>query len=170
MLPNHYLFVLAEKPPADLAALLSLFHPVPSVIRRRSKELLDAIRGAVRNAQKETQAARQPPTDVPVAAQEDVEMDAAEAAAPSSGSAESLDLWTRSAYLIVPKSSRLTVLPGSRAPKAGTAASALLDSPVVAKVEVKGATVFAAPSSALFSGASRVCQVCSLRLSSAALG
>lgn len=50
MLPNHYLFSLAERTPADMAALLSVFHPVPPVIRRRAKELLDAIRDTVKGA------------------------------------------------------------------------------------------------------------------------
>ncbi|RDX45737.1 hypothetical protein OH76DRAFT_1407731 [Lentinus brumalis] len=50
VLPNHYLFSLAERTPADMAALLSVFHPVPPVIRRRAKELLDAIRDAVKQA------------------------------------------------------------------------------------------------------------------------
>lgn len=48
MLPNHYLFILAERPPADMASLLAIFHPVPPVVRRRSKELLDAIRETVK--------------------------------------------------------------------------------------------------------------------------
>ena len=46
MLPNHYLFILAEQPPADIAGLLSLFQHVPPVVRRRAKELLEAIRQA----------------------------------------------------------------------------------------------------------------------------
>ena len=33
-----------------MAALLSVFHPVPPVIRRRAKELLDAIRDAAKSA------------------------------------------------------------------------------------------------------------------------
>ena len=33
-----------------MAALLSVFHPVPPVIRRRAKELLDTIRDAVKAA------------------------------------------------------------------------------------------------------------------------
>ena len=33
-----------------MAALLSVFHPVPPVIRRRAKELLDTIRDAVKGA------------------------------------------------------------------------------------------------------------------------
>ena len=112
VLPNHYLFVLAEKPPADMAALLSLFHPVPPVVRRRSKELLDAIREAVKSVQDAANAQAAPeaalvPADAPVAeaaAQADVEMGAAEAAAASSGRAEasSTDLWAHGACLIVP--------------------------------------------------------------------
>ena len=33
-----------------MAALLSVFHPVPPIIRRRAKELLDAIRDSVKGA------------------------------------------------------------------------------------------------------------------------
>jgi exosome complex exonuclease RRP6 len=47
VLPNHFLFQLAEQPPADLAALLKSFPSVPPVIRRRAKELLDVIRGCL---------------------------------------------------------------------------------------------------------------------------
>lgn len=48
MLPNHYLFTLAERTPGDMASLLSVFHPVPPVIRRRAKELLDTIRDTIK--------------------------------------------------------------------------------------------------------------------------
>ncbi|EPQ54765.1 hypothetical protein GLOTRDRAFT_77494 [Gloeophyllum trabeum ATCC 11539] len=50
VLPNHYIFQLAEKPPADMAALLGSFQPVPPVIRRRAKELLDGIKEVVKEA------------------------------------------------------------------------------------------------------------------------
>ncbi|KAI0671048.1 hypothetical protein C8Q78DRAFT_1190600 [Trametes maxima] len=50
VLPNHYLFTLAERTPADMAGLLSVFRPVPPVIQRRAKELLDAIRETVKRA------------------------------------------------------------------------------------------------------------------------
>jgi exosome complex exonuclease RRP6 len=50
VLPNHYMFQIAEQPPADMAALMSVFHPVPHVIRVRAKEFLDTIRGAVKQA------------------------------------------------------------------------------------------------------------------------
>lgn len=46
ILPNHYLFLLSERPPNDLAALLAMFTSVPPVIRRRAKELMDEIRTA----------------------------------------------------------------------------------------------------------------------------
>ncbi|KAJ7638309.1 ribonuclease H-like domain-containing protein [Roridomyces roridus] len=48
VLPNHYLFQLAERPPADMAALLQIFPSVPPVVRRRAKELLEAIRSCLR--------------------------------------------------------------------------------------------------------------------------
>ncbi|KAF8148190.1 hypothetical protein B0H34DRAFT_737252 [Crassisporium funariophilum] len=49
VLQNHFLFQLAEQPPADMAALLSIFRSsVPPVVRRRAKELLDIVREAVK--------------------------------------------------------------------------------------------------------------------------
>ncbi|KAH9922677.1 uncharacterized protein B0H18DRAFT_1017430 [Fomitopsis serialis] len=148
VLPNHYLFVLAEKPPPDMAALLSVFHPVPPVVRRRAKELLDAIRDAVKGAAKTATAPAGAPADASVAGVQipdgGVEM-AAEAApahaGPVSTPTHSTDLWAHA----------------SRAPKAGAAvASALFSNPVVARVEVKGGATFAAAGSALFGEASRV--------------
>ena len=44
ILPQHYLFQLAEQPPNDLPALLNIFRAVPPVIKRRANELLDEIR------------------------------------------------------------------------------------------------------------------------------
>jgi hypothetical protein len=46
VLPQHYLLQLAEKPPTDLPALLSIFRSVPPVIKRRANELLGEIRTA----------------------------------------------------------------------------------------------------------------------------
>lgn len=48
LLPNHFLFQLAESPPADMAALLRVFHSPPPLMKRRAKELLDTIRDAVK--------------------------------------------------------------------------------------------------------------------------
>jgi exosome complex exonuclease RRP6 len=45
--PNHYLLRLAEHPPTDIAALISVFRPIPPVIRRRAKELFEVIRESV---------------------------------------------------------------------------------------------------------------------------
>ncbi|KAK2465781.1 hypothetical protein APHAL10511_002325 [Amanita phalloides] len=57
VLPNHYLFQLAEHPPNDMAALLHKFpsNP-PMVIRRRAKELLDVVRDALRETLSSTAA------------------------------------------------------------------------------------------------------------------
>ncbi|EIN12508.1 hypothetical protein PUNSTDRAFT_97267 [Punctularia strigosozonata HHB-11173 SS5] len=49
VLPNHYLFQIAESPPADMPGLLAAFRPVPPVVRRRAKELLDIVRAAVKS-------------------------------------------------------------------------------------------------------------------------
>jgi exosome complex exonuclease RRP6 len=48
VLSNRFVFKLVEQPPADMAALLHAFPSTPPVVRRRAKELLDVIRGAVR--------------------------------------------------------------------------------------------------------------------------
>ncbi|TFK38973.1 ribonuclease H-like domain-containing protein, partial [Crucibulum laeve] len=49
VLPNHFLFQLAEQPPADMPALLAIFRSnIPAIVRKRGKELLEAIRGAVK--------------------------------------------------------------------------------------------------------------------------
>ncbi|KAJ3907942.1 hypothetical protein F5879DRAFT_1007977 [Lentinula edodes] len=47
ILPNHYLIQLAEHPPADMAAMLKIFHFVPPVLKRRAKELLNIIREVI---------------------------------------------------------------------------------------------------------------------------
>ena len=51
VLPNHYLFQVAERVPADLAGLLGLFRPVPPLVRVRANELLETIRDAVKEAE-----------------------------------------------------------------------------------------------------------------------
>ncbi|KAF7330926.1 Exosome complex exonuclease RRP6 [Mycena venus] len=61
VLPNHYLFQLAERPPADMAALLQMFQPVPPVVRRRAKELFDAIRSCVQRYLSKGEKASVPP-------------------------------------------------------------------------------------------------------------
>lgn len=49
VMPNQYLFKIAEAPPGDLMALLKVFGAqVPVVVKRRQKELLDVVRDAVR--------------------------------------------------------------------------------------------------------------------------
>ncbi|KAF7331658.1 Exosome complex exonuclease RRP6 [Mycena kentingensis (nom. inval.)] len=70
VLPNHFLFQIAERPPADMAALLKNFTSVPPVVRKRAKELLAAIRGCV-TANLTTPAAPPPkPVAVPLAEKE----------------------------------------------------------------------------------------------------
>jgi len=50
ILPNHFLFQLAEQPPADMASLLGLFRSsVPPVLKRRGKDLLDVIQARVKS-------------------------------------------------------------------------------------------------------------------------
>jgi len=51
VLQNHVLFLLAEQPPADMAALLSIFRSsVPPLVKRRMKELLSTIKDAVKRS------------------------------------------------------------------------------------------------------------------------
>jgi hypothetical protein len=51
VLPQHYLFQIAEQPPNDLPTLLNVFRVVPPVIKRRANDLLDEIRsGGLRSA------------------------------------------------------------------------------------------------------------------------
>ena len=49
VLPQHYLFQLAEQPPNDLPGLLNSFRSVPPIIKRRANELLDEIRTGSRS-------------------------------------------------------------------------------------------------------------------------
>lgn len=50
VLPNHYLFQLAERPPADMSALLSVFRPVPPLVQAKASGLLEVIRAAVKES------------------------------------------------------------------------------------------------------------------------
>ncbi|KAL5524580.1 RRP6 [Sanghuangporus sanghuang] len=50
VLPNHYVFQLAERPPADMAALLAVFRPIPPLVRTKATSLLEVIRTAVKEA------------------------------------------------------------------------------------------------------------------------
>ncbi|KAJ6579470.1 ribonuclease H-like domain-containing protein [Mycena vulgaris] len=83
VLPNHYLFQLAERPPADMAALLQMFQSVPPVVRRRAKELLEAIRACLqRYVAKAPEAPATPAVEKHVAMEVDVAVVAVEAPAP----------------------------------------------------------------------------------------
>ncbi|KAF9446370.1 hypothetical protein P691DRAFT_794509 [Macrolepiota fuliginosa MF-IS2] len=51
VLPNQFLFRIAEAPPGDLAALLrALGSSPPTLVKKRAKELLDAVREAVKSS------------------------------------------------------------------------------------------------------------------------
>lgn len=52
ILPNHYLFQIAERLPADLPALLGIFRPVPPSVRIKAGELLETIHAAVKRSAK----------------------------------------------------------------------------------------------------------------------
>lgn len=96
VLPNHYLFQLAESPPGDMAALLQMFQSVPPVVRRRAKGLLDAIRACVqRHLSKSQETAPTPSTmESDVVMEVDTKMDA-EVNLPAVGAP---NLWSISTY------------------------------------------------------------------------
>jgi len=49
VLPNHFLFTLAESHPADMTALLAIFrNNIPAVVKRRAKELLEVVKLGVK--------------------------------------------------------------------------------------------------------------------------
>ncbi len=50
VLPNHYIFQLAERPPADMATLMAIFRPVPPLIRTHAAGLLDVIKAVHKSA------------------------------------------------------------------------------------------------------------------------
>lgn len=74
VLPNHYLFMLAEQPPPDMAALLSTFQHVPLVVRKRAKELFDAIQDATRTP---AEASAVPTPAAPAVVEEPMQVDEA---------------------------------------------------------------------------------------------
>lgn len=48
VLPNHFLFPIAEQPPADIPSLLKIFKAsIPPVVKRRARELLSVIKEAI---------------------------------------------------------------------------------------------------------------------------
>ncbi|KAI9436593.1 ribonuclease H-like domain-containing protein, partial [Lactarius indigo] len=65
VLSNRFVFKLVEQPPADMAALLHVFPSTPPVVRRRAKELLNVIRGAVRKGLSGPAAPSEPTPVVP---------------------------------------------------------------------------------------------------------
>lgn len=56
VLPNHYVFQLAERPPADVAALFGVFQGVPPLVRTHAAELLAVIRKACQSAVSDEEA------------------------------------------------------------------------------------------------------------------
>ena len=70
VLSNRFVFKLVDQPPADMAALLHAFPSTPPVVRRRAKELLDVIRGAVRRGLSASAPPSEPTPVVPVPSEE----------------------------------------------------------------------------------------------------
>ena len=83
--------MLAEQPPADIAALLSLFQHVPPVVRRRAKELFETIQEASRHGVEERVV---PMPAVAEVAQAPMELDEpSEEGAPEEIAAQEKSLW-----------------------------------------------------------------------------
>ncbi|KAH9042099.1 ribonuclease H-like domain-containing protein [Lactarius pseudohatsudake] len=105
---------LVEQPPADMAALL---HALPStpVVRRRAKELLDVIRGAVRNGLSGPAAPSEPAPIVSSEATPQQTMDVDVSSEHADPACASASLWSRSKPLPTSTTSSLfgaaTVLP-----------------------------------------------------------
>ncbi|PCH40326.1 hypothetical protein WOLCODRAFT_162269 [Wolfiporia cocos MD-104 SS10] len=148
VLPDHYLFVLAERPPADMAALLSIFRPVPQVIRRRSKELFDAIQDAIK--QERGKSDSHPTADVIIPSQSVQVADV-----PVAGASTSVVDAVRAEETAEPGSSsasgsKLTSLWSHVSRPSAAASSALFGASLVTKVDIKEVTSYAASRSALF--------------------
>ncbi|KAA1473827.1 hypothetical protein DENSPDRAFT_780589 [Dentipellis sp. KUC8613] len=122
VLPNHLVFRLAEQPPADMPALLAAFQSVPPVIRRRAKDLLDAIRAAIKRAFKEATGAAS--TSAVPEQHEGMDVDApAQTTAPTVEApvpAPASDLWARKPVL---PSSSTSALFGSSSTQSQTSAA-----------------------------------------------
>ncbi|KAJ7730997.1 ribonuclease H-like domain-containing protein [Mycena maculata] len=122
VLPNHYLFQLAERPPADMAALLQMFPSVPPVVRRRAKELLEAIRACLQRYVKK--APDPPPPPPPVEKETRTEVDGDEAVVgakvPVSGGA---DLWSIAPTRVAGKSALFGAALAAKAPAVALSAT-----------------------------------------------
>lgn len=86
VLPNHNLFLFAEQPPADIAGLLSMFQYVPPVVRKRVKELFEAIRGAAKDVTEELPVAEAVvAVETPMLVDEEEKSDEAQVPHPTTG-------------------------------------------------------------------------------------
>ncbi|KAG6868017.1 hypothetical protein C0993_008359 [Termitomyces sp. T159_Od127] len=94
VLPNHFLFQLAEQPPADMTSLLGVFHSVPPVIRKNAKELLEVIRNCVKRHTSSSTTSSTPTIEPQASTLQDTER----SASPEAISTETFlpSLWLRS--------------------------------------------------------------------------
>ncbi|KAI0049395.1 hypothetical protein FA95DRAFT_1556869 [Auriscalpium vulgare] len=118
VLSNHFVFQLAEQPPADMAALMMTFQSVPAIIRKRANELLHVVRDAVKRglAQEPQQTARGVAVSLPQARPSDVpsqdSMDV-DSVPPTTGTgSQASSLWSRDATAGASLSTSLSVLFG----------------------------------------------------------
>ena len=96
ILSNRFVFKLVEQPPADMAALLHTFPSTPPVVRRRSKELLDIIRDAVKRGLSD---AAEEPEDILVAEPTgatvpSIKTEGDESSAPTPSVSQPVSLWS----------------------------------------------------------------------------
>ncbi|KAH9065385.1 ribonuclease H-like domain-containing protein [Lactarius vividus] len=115
VLSNRFVFKLVEQPPADMAALLHAFPSTPPVVRRRAKELLDVIRGAVKKGLSGPAAPSEPSPIVSSEATPQQRMDIDVSSEHADPACASASLWSRSEPLPTSTTSSLfgaaTVLP-----------------------------------------------------------
>ncbi|KAJ6516485.1 hypothetical protein C8R45DRAFT_960259 [Mycena sanguinolenta] len=123
VLPNHYLFQLAERAPADMAALLQMFQPVPPVVRRRAKELFETIRACVQGHLSKAEKASPP---APLLVPKDADMQVDEVVVVTSAPATAVGtLWSRApeTSTLAGKSALFGASLGTKAPTITLAAS-----------------------------------------------
>ena len=133
VLSNRFVLKLVEQPPADMAALLHAFSSTPPVVKRRAKELLDVIRGAVKKGL--SGVVEEPEGLLPTASSEDTvapsKMDV-DVPSPSTRQTPQLtSLWSRNNDLPVAATSSLfgaEIQPSRPQPLYSTSSSSLFGS------------------------------------------
>src|SRR6266403_461923 len=133
VLSNRFLFKLALQPPADMVALLRAFSSTPAVVKRRAKELLDVIRGAVKKGLSGT--VEEPKEHLPTVSPETTvapsKMDVDVSSAPSQPVPQPTSVWSSNETLPIAATSSLfgsTIQPSLTQPLYSTSSSSLFGS------------------------------------------